>query len=987
MTGPRTLPDGRNPVLLSAHDESLLSADAAALLRFLDRDPRPVDVAATLLRTRRIRRHRVLLRAADTAELADGLRAVVAGVAHPLVARSSSATRPRRAFVFPGQGGQWPGMGADLYAELPVYRDAADRAAAAFTAAGAATPLPYLIAGDQPPEAEQVEIQGAQFLHAIALAASWRAHGVEPDLAVGHSLGEIAAAYLCGAIELPDAVAAVIARAQAVQGFHGGYGMAVLGCSPERAEALIADSSGWLELSVVNSPSSVVVSGDRAAVSELVARVAADGEFVRELAVEFPAHTSLLEPVAAQMINQLPDARFAAPAMPFIGSATGATVSAGAETAAYWANNLRSTVRFDRAAQCAIDHGAAAFIEMSAHPALLTALDQLAEHTAGPSPLLLGSGRRDTAPIDELSAGIAAAALADPEHPWREHLTGAETLLRGFPNAPMKSEHHWLAPRAATPAADITVAAETWTPEDTTVAPAGLRRVAVTGPGADTALADRLRTALDGHHGVRLTPPADAELLLVIAPALDHPDVIRAVEDLVTLVGAAGLDYPNQIGADCREVCLLTVGGQQVGEGEPVPLPAQAALAGMHRTIGFDHNDQTFRCLDLPSWDCDDDTAAAAVEALLSDAVEMAVRPGRTGPQAHRRTLTETAPAPALRLDDGLLDNVVITGGAGAIGMHFARYLAARGARRIVLLSRRGADPAAIAELTERSGAAVVAPPCDITDADAVRSVAAAHAGDGATLLIHAAAVATLGTGGRFTADECADTFGAKVVGGARMAELWPLRPNARMLLCSSVSGVWGGRGHPAYPGANRMLDVLAGQLRAKDKRCASIRWGLWQVEGIADAAEVAQIARSGLRPMPPAAAIEAALHDHPGDPIVMAADAQRLRVFVDTRHAEPAGQPDPTADLDAPAAVRAELSAVLRLADPDDVDLEASLFDLGIDSLLALDLRKRLERATGGRVSLAALLGGMTGAGLIAEVRRAAQQAATPEKVESSRD
>ena len=102
----------------------------------------------------------------------------------------------------------------------------------------------------------------------------------------------------------------------------------------------------------------------------------------------------------------------------------------------------------------------------------------------------------------------------------------------------------------------------------------------------------------------------------------------------------------------------------------------------------------------------------------------------------------------------------------------------------------------------------------------------------------------------------------------------------------SSVSGVWGGRGHAAYSAANRMLDVMAGQLRADGRHCVAVRWGLWQGSGIAGADEVAQIERSGLRPMAPEIAIEASLRENRSDPLILAADRDRLNTFFDSRDA-----------------------------------------------------------------------------------------------------
>lgn len=196
---PKQLPDGRVAVLLSAHAEELIGPDARAIADYLERFPATTvtEVARQLRKTRRVRRHRAVLRAADRLELAEGLRALAAGREHPLIARSSLGSAPRQAFVFPGQGGHWPGMGAVAYRELPTYRTATDTCAAAFAAAGVDSPLPYLIAPPGTDERQafcEIEIEGAQFVHAVALAEVWRSCGVLPDLTVGHSLGEVAAA-------------------------------------------------------------------------------------------------------------------------------------------------------------------------------------------------------------------------------------------------------------------------------------------------------------------------------------------------------------------------------------------------------------------------------------------------------------------------------------------------------------------------------------------------------------------------------------------------------------------------------------------------------------------------------------------------------------------------------------------------------------------------------------------------------------------------
>jgi mycobactin polyketide synthetase MbtD len=427
---------------------------------------------------------------------------------------------------------------------------------------------------------------------------------------------------------------------------------------------------------------------------------------------------------------------------------------------------------------------------------------------------------------------------------------------------------------------------------------------------------------------------------------------------------------------------LLTAGGEQCDPGGAPALPAQAALAAMHRSLAFEHPDQSFHHLDLPAGDFS--AWPAAVDVLLAGGGQLAVRASGGGAALHRRELYDVAdaqadPPPAWALPS-VLENVVITGGAGAIGMHYARYFAAHGAKRIVLLSRRNADPATLAELAHRHGVAIVSPRCDITDHDQLAAVAAEFAADGASLLIHAAGTAAWDTRDQFTAAAVADTLAAKVTGLATVADVWPLRADARIVLCSSVIGVWGGKGAAAYAAANRMLDVVAAQMRSQGRRCVAIRWGLWQDSGIVDEAETARVQRAGLLAMAPELAIEAGLYDHPVDPLIFDADPDRLSRFLGGQDtAEPVTVPVPrseSADADPAEVVRGELAAVLDVADAATLDLEASLFDLGVDSLLALDLRKRMKRRTGQTVPLAILLGGITGSELITTLAAAAPPA-----------
>jgi mycobactin polyketide synthetase MbtD len=957
------LPDGRVPVVLTAHAADLVEQDAAAILRYLDRRPAATDVAAvaaTLLRTRRLRRHRAAVLAAERAELTDALRVLAAGDDHPLVTRATAGGPGRTAFVFPGQGSQWPAMGVEAYERLPVYRTETDTCAAEFAARGLASPLDYLLAdeGSTTNDFTQLQIQGAQFVHGVALAAVWRSYGVLPDITVGHSLGEIGAAYVAGAITLPVAVGVVAARATLLDTLTGPYRVAVLGVSPEAAQDVIAATPGWVELSVVNSPTSVAISGETDAVAAAVRTVVERGVFAREIEMWFPAHTTALDPLRAELEALLPAGEFAETAIQFIGSATASVVPAGTDFAGYWYENLRSTVRFDRAVAAAVASGATTFVELSAHPALLFAMGDVLESTqdldAG-TVTLVGSGRRDEPLTDRLSANIVAVALGDPRHRWADAVDDGTAPLPDFPFAPMRAEHLWAAAEPLPAVAGLTVAAEHWEPTVVGAAP-GVRSVAVLDLG-DGALAARLGDAVAAHPGAEMVAPERADLLVVVPPVLDGSAGADALADAVD---AGLLRYPDRIAADTRDVWLVTVAAERVTQGDNRSRPA-LALAAMHRSVGFEHPDHDFRHLDLPSGLFD---TVTAVDVFLGATDDVALRDG----VAHRRALRdEQNPAPVM--PRSAFDEVVVTGGAGAVGLHFARALVERGTRRMVLLSRRGVDPAVIADLGAGHDVEIVAPRCDITDRAQLTAVAGEFAGGGASLVVHAAGAAVIAPAADLTGAAVRDSCAAKVSGLEIVAEVWPMRDDARLLLCSSVSGLWGGSGHAAYAAANRLQDFAAERLRAAGRSCTSVRWGLWPGDGVIDGSEVERVERSGLTAMVPERAVDAALRDHTGDPVVYSADTDRLGVFLGTVATAPtavAAEEAESADLDAGGAVRAALSAVLKVADTTGMDLDASLLDLGVDSLLAIDLRKKLKKATGQNVPLAVILGGATATEII---------------------
>ena len=256
-----------------------------------------------LFRTRVPRRHRALAMVGDRDDLFGALRAVLDGTEHPCLVRSETAAATHKlAYVFPGQGVQRPGMGRVFYDAVPAFRAEVDRCAEAFADRLGESPLNYLLDEHVSAQDDAGTVQPALFTQMAGLAAVWRSFGIAPAITLGHSQGEIAAAYVSGAISLADAVSVVGIRARAADEFESGdYAMAVVAADRDTCEDVLARCPGWAQLSVINSPSLVGISGDRETVQNVVDTFAERGTFARVIRVQYPAHTSLINGLAEKV--------------------------------------------------------------------------------------------------------------------------------------------------------------------------------------------------------------------------------------------------------------------------------------------------------------------------------------------------------------------------------------------------------------------------------------------------------------------------------------------------------------------------------------------------------------------------------------------------------------------------------------------------------------------------------------------------------------
>ncbi|MGW7586927.1 SDR family NAD(P)-dependent oxidoreductase, partial [Kitasatospora sp. NPDC054769] len=375
------------PWVLSGKSDVALREQARRLGAFLAGHPGVGAVAVGRALAGRSRfDHRAVLSGVEALDaLAEGGTApgLVTGTARPL---------GRSVFVFPGQGAQWVGMGGELYGSERVFREVIDACEAALAPFTDWSLVGVLTGGGS---LERVDVvQPALFAVMVALAELWRAHGVEPDAVVGHSQGEIAAAYVAGALSLEDAAKVVALRSKALVALAGQGGMVSVGLGHEQAAGFVARWDNRLTVAVVNSADSVVVSGDRDALDELLAACEADGVRARRLPVDYAAHSVQVEAIREHLLTDLAGITPHLAAIPFYSTVTGEPVDTSALDAAYWYRNLREPVLFDQTTRLLLDHGHTVFVEISPHPVLVSAVEETGHHH-GSDLLVTGTLRRD----------------------------------------------------------------------------------------------------------------------------------------------------------------------------------------------------------------------------------------------------------------------------------------------------------------------------------------------------------------------------------------------------------------------------------------------------------------------------------------------------------------------------------------------------------------------------------------------------------------
>ncbi|MEU0602273.1 SDR family NAD(P)-dependent oxidoreductase [Streptomyces sp. NPDC006393] len=438
------------PWVLSARSEQALREQALRLRDHVaaDADLPAAAVGRALVTTRSLFEHRQVVIGADRDELLACLAAVAAGDESAPAAAVSGVAKPvgRTVFVFPGQGGQWTAMGRELWESSPVFAEQLRACAKALEPWVSWSLIDTVCGGPEAADLEDIDVvQPVLFAVMVSLARVWRSLGVTPDVVIGHSQGEIAAACVAGALTLEDAAKIVALRSRLLATVTGQGTMAGILLPEHRVRELIRGQESRIGIAAVNGPNSATVSGETEAVEELVAACQAEGVRARLIKSSVPGHSPLMDRFDGRLQEELGRITPMPSPVTVYSTVTGGLIDPLELDTAYWYRNLREPVQFAAAMGRLVEQErGSAVVEVSPHPLLTLNIQEMFDATPGATGFVVGSLRRGEGGLARLYQSAAEAFVSGVEVSWEAAFEGCDGRRVELPTYAFQRQRYWL---------------------------------------------------------------------------------------------------------------------------------------------------------------------------------------------------------------------------------------------------------------------------------------------------------------------------------------------------------------------------------------------------------------------------------------------------------------------------------------------------------------------------------------------------------------
>ncbi|MDX3233829.1 type I polyketide synthase [Streptomyces sp. ME19-01-6] len=815
---------------------------------------------------------------------------------------------------------------------------------------------------------------------------------------------------------MEDAARVVALRSRLIAGELAGLGgMVSLAVSADEVREWLERWPGRLALAAVNGPRSVVLAGDADVVQELLGACEAEEVRARQVPVDYASHSPQVEQIETELLDLLGTITPQATQVPFWSTVTGEPLDTTELTSTYWYQNLRRTVRFESVVRGLLEAGHTVFIEASAHPVTTVGIEE-SLNGCGAEGVVTGTLRRDTGDTGQFMTALATLHVHGLEPDWTAVFGRSNGHGAALPTYPFQRQRFWperteAEPRTRTVTDDWRYRVA-WQPFFPSAVPdrTGTWLVVVPARAVDDQAVATLLNALSARgcdvlplvldamdpQRVRQHATQAAGVLSLLTwderPDAEHSAVPRGYRLTMSLIQALdGVETP---------LWCVTRDAMRVADTDLVGNPGQALVWGLARVMGLEHPERWGGVIDLPAT-LDDRTARLFSSALgnTGDEDQWAVRPAGVFVRRMVRATPHTA-QPEWQAGG----TVLVTGGTGALGAHVARWLADNGAKHLVLTSRSGEQAPGAAELAaeiNELGAQVTIAACDVADREALASLLATIPGD-LTAVVHAAGVLDDGMITSLTAEQLDRALRAKMLAAINLHELTRDRDLSAFVLFSSAGATAGAPGQGNYAPGNAFLDALAQHRHALGLPATSVAWGAWEDSGMATGAVKDLLRRHGVPAIAPNLALTAlrrALDE--AQPLLLVADIEWDRYHVAFTAVRPSPMFDEIPEVrllrqtEHPASadtgpalgqqlaglseaeraqllldlVRAHAAAVLGHASPTAVEADRAFRDLGLDSVTAVELRNRLQTATGLRLPATLAFDFPTSAALAAHI------------------
>ena len=893
-------PRSSHLLVLSAHNKQALSALARRYYENGDRH-HPANTAYSSQTGRTHLNIRLAVHGPDNQALATGLKDFLENRISKtwVMGRAAIGSPPEVAFLFPGQGAQYPGMTRELYETVPAFRTSLESLAPIFQKETGASLIDILFSEGNAIHQTQWT-QPCLFATEYALAQLWMSWGIRPSMVLGHSIGEYVAATIAGVFSVEEGLKLIIARARLMQSVQEAGRMDVVFAPEPLVEEIVGPVAEHVSVAAYNGPNCQVLSGREAQITEAIAVLNAQKIKTRRLQVSHAFHSPLMDEILEPFRRAASAITYHRPTIQLFSNLTGELATAEITDPDYWVNHLRRPVRFRQGLENAVTKGATLFLEMGV--STLCSLGRQIDFEGDANPVFSASLNRKGNDWEALCSSLGHCFTKGLDVDWPALRNGERVDLPFFP---FQRKPFWKSPLIlpGRDGASLRHGDEnqlgrylyqlSWIKRNLPSEPEINEGQPVIFMSEDPSWEEQEKVLR--HMGCTVVPvkfstefeilpkgyglnPSDESHLdqlfqildynnrcpihLVYAPnpereQLEGNPMPPSVSGLLTLIR-----FLTEISKDIH-LSVVTREAQSVGEHDQVRGFCQSLLWGVMRVAAMERPQWHTMLIDVPH-QMNEALHLGLARELLTDhpkCHQVALRPQfRLEPQLSRG-IAPMVSTPAVIQPDAWY---VISGGLGSLGLQTASWLAERGARRVALLGRHGLNAgsnhgntasrlAAVANLNKK-GLVPEIMAVDVTRIGEVESALKKLRGEAPIAgIFHAAGSLTQQPINTLTSQNFKDMTAPKTVGALNLHRASLNDDLDQFVMFSSIASVWGGRDIAHYAGANAFLDGLSHYRRACHLPALSVNWGSWSGSGIMNAIEdsEAYLARNGIGMLP----------------------------------------------------------------------------------------------------------------------------------------